>query len=287
MTARKRVAVYNLYWSTYGGGEQTAGAIAQALADDHDVTLLGPEPIDIKATIARLGIDLSGCAYQHADDDVSASVASGSYDLFINNTYRSSAKNNAPIGLYYVLFPGPRGTPRERVSRGIARGLASVIRHVKVGPLKHVYVGLERRTARTKWAESYTTFLSDSAFTALWVKRLWKVPSEVLYPPVRPEVLAGVKMPTIVSLGRFFDPKYGHCKKQLDLLHAFIELEQHGADGWRLELIGGADGNSRDYALAVRRGARGHAVGVHFIHAALKSGREGGWVDAAYQAPGG
>ena len=28
---RARVAVYNLYWSTYGGGEQVAGAIAQAL----------------------------------------------------------------------------------------------------------------------------------------------------------------------------------------------------------------------------------------------------------------
>ena len=46
-----RVAVYNLYWSTYGGGEQVAGAIAQALADDHEVVLLGPEPIDIEATI--------------------------------------------------------------------------------------------------------------------------------------------------------------------------------------------------------------------------------------------
>jgi predicted dehydrogenase len=28
------------------------------------------------------------------------------------------------------------------------------------------------------------------------------------------------------------------------------------------------------------------AVGVHFIHAALRSGSEGGWVDAAYTAPG-
>ncbi len=32
---------------------------------------------------------------------------------------------------------------------------------------------------------------------------------------------------------------------------------------------------------------RDGAVGVHFIHSALKSGREGGWVDAAYVAPGG
>ncbi|MEP7343952.1 MAG: Gfo/Idh/MocA family oxidoreductase [Gemmatimonadaceae bacterium] len=31
---------------------------------------------------------------------------------------------------------------------------------------------------------------------------------------------------------------------------------------------------------------RDGAVGVHFIHTALRSGREGGWVDASYEAPG-
>ena len=41
-----RIAVYDQYWSTLGGGEQFAGGIAAALADHHDVTLVGPEPID-------------------------------------------------------------------------------------------------------------------------------------------------------------------------------------------------------------------------------------------------
>jgi len=31
---------------------------------------------------------------------------------------------------------------------------------------------------------------------------------------------------------------------------------------------------------------RDGASGVHFIQAALQSGREGGWVDASYDAPG-
>jgi glycosyltransferase involved in cell wall biosynthesis len=146
----------------------------------------------------------------------------------------------------------------------VARGLAGVVRHIKVGPLKAVHVGLERRTARTSWAHSYTTFLSNSAFTAGWVTRMWKVPSTILYPPVRPEVTPGAKTTTIASVGRFFDPKYGHCKNQLDLLNAFIELERQGTLGWRLELVGGADASSREYALAVRRNARGHSVGVHF-----------------------
>ena len=107
-------------------------------------------------------------------------------------------------------------------------------------------------------------FLSNSTFTAEWVTRLWKVPSGILYPPVRPEVLAGTKSQTIASVGRFFEPKFGHSKKQRELLHAFIELERQGNKGWRLELIGGADASSRDYALLIRREAIGHEVGVHF-----------------------
>ena len=264
LMTRKRVAVYNLYWSTYGGGEQVAGGIAQALADDYAVVVLGPEPIDIDATIARLGVDLSGCGYQRVVDDASASAASADFDLFINTTYRSSAANQAPAGLYYVHFPGPPSSMRQRAMQTVARGLANVAGRIKVGRLKAVHTGLERRTARTSWTEGYTTFLSNSTFTAAWVTRMWKVPSAILYPPVRPEVLPGTKTLTIASVGRFFDPKFGHCKKQLDLLHAFISLEQQGADGWQLELVGGADANSRDYALAVRRQAIGHAVGVHF-----------------------
>ena len=261
---RLRVAVYNLYWSTYGGGEQVAGAIAQALMGAHDVVLLGPEPIDVATTIARLGVDLTGCSYQRVVDDLSASAASADFDLFINTTYLSSAVNQASAGLYYVHFPGQPQTTRQRLTQAVAGQGASVLRGVKAGKLKRIHAGFERRTRNIDWVGSYTTFLANSTFTATWVTRLWSVPSETLYPPVRPEVLPGEKSPTIAGLGRFFDPKFGHCKRQLDLLHAFLAMEQPNATGWRLELVGGADASSREYALAVRREAVGHPVGVHF-----------------------
>lgn len=263
-----KVAVFNLYWSTYGGGEQVAGAIATALADDHEVTLLGPEPIDVDAMKARLGLDLSGCGYLRVVDDETASAASADFDIFVNTTYRSATENQAPIGFYYVHFPGPPTTGRHRATQAATRAMAKLVERAKVDKLNAVHAGLERRTERTDWVHSYTTFLSNSRFTADWVKRMWNVPSTVLYPPVRPEVQPGTKSPTIAAIGRFFDPKFGHCKKQLDLLHAFVDLERdlerHGTPDWRLELVGGADATSRDYALAVRREAVGHAVGVHF-----------------------
>ena len=59
-------------------------------------------------------------------------------------------------------------------------------------------------------------------------------------------------------LGRFFDPKYGHSKKQHELLETFRRLHRSGRlPGWRMAIVGGCDAANRDYALAVRRAARG------------------------------
>ena len=55
-----RIAVYDRYWSTLGGGEQFAGGIAAALRSHHDVDLVGPEPIDTGRFAERLSIDLAG-----------------------------------------------------------------------------------------------------------------------------------------------------------------------------------------------------------------------------------
>ncbi len=262
--SRLRVGVYNLYWSTYGGGEQVAGAFAQALGSEHDVTLLGPEPVDTSATTARLGVDLTGCSYQRVVDDEAASAASAAFDVFVNCTYLSTAHNRAPLGLYYVHFPQPPVSVCRRAVQRLARVAADGLGMIHVDRLDRVRRGFDRRAARSDWTHTYTTFLANSAFTADWVTRLWKVPAEVLHPPVRPEVAPGEKAHLIASVGRFFDPMYGHCKKQLDLVAAFPLIEQQGANDWRLVLIGGADAASREYALAVRRAAVGHAVEVHF-----------------------
>ncbi|MFM8847115.1 MAG: glycosyl transferase family 1, partial [Actinomycetota bacterium] len=82
-----RVAIYNLYWSTYGGGEQVSGAIAESLRAGNQVTLLGPEPVDVRTTADRLGVDLSSCEWRRVVDDEEASVASADFDVFVNGTY--------------------------------------------------------------------------------------------------------------------------------------------------------------------------------------------------------
>ena len=64
-----RVGVYDLYWSTLGGGEQVDGSIAQVLAEaGHEVTLLGPWQPEVERTLERLGVDLSLCDHRTVVD---------------------------------------------------------------------------------------------------------------------------------------------------------------------------------------------------------------------------
>ena len=264
---RPKVAIYNLYWSTYGGGEQVSGAIAEILSKYCDVTLLGPEEPNIDATRARLGVDLGGCAWRKVVDDLEAGVASADFDVFINGTYRSHTVNQAPVGLYYVHFPEPPTTSRRKAIDAVARtGLGAM----KLAPrvpsrLEGVRRGLQRRVIDQSWVKSYTKFLSNSQYTAGWAKKLWDAESDIVYPPVRTSVTPGKKVELITSIGRFFDPSLGHSKKQLELLEAFTRMfSSHvGIGSWKLSFVGGADAASRDYALAIRRGAIGLPVAVY------------------------
>lgn len=263
---RLRVGVYDLYWSTLGGGEQVDGSIAQVLAGDHDVTLLGPHVPDVDATMRRLGVDLSACGYRRIVDDTEATDASGDFDVFINGTYLSKAINHAPIGYYYVHFPGEIPTPRDQFRSRL--GVAGV-KALSLAPrlpqrLTEVQAAFDRRVTRVEFVPTYTRYLANSQFTAGWIERLWGRPADVLYPPVRPSVRPGDKTPLVLVLGRFFDPSFGHSKKQHELLATFKSLHRAGRiPGWRMAIVGGCDASNRDYALAVRRAARGLPVEVH------------------------
>jgi glycosyltransferase involved in cell wall biosynthesis len=372
-----RIAVYDQYWSTLGGGEQFAGGIAVAFRDHHDVTLIGPEPIDLGRFRDRLGIDLAGLPLRPIDQESDVAALSSDYDVLVNCTYQSTAVNRASRGVYVVHFPGEvageaqrrkddvrrafgrrfpptvvlrsgfyqpdrRGGGRRTDGAGVvdiyapdgmpvgltvraerpatvrlwhgrtcladaaldtaeavelsftATGAwpqqvvvqSDTYRHeARPGVIWRYGVTLEavslagRRQAappdrlRTKLLppnrlghlDSYDTIASNSQFTARWVERLWHRRSEVLYPPVRMIDQAPVaKDPIILNVGRFFDPRRGHCKKQLELVRAFRQLHDDGAAaGWWLHLVGGCSPEDREYAMAVKRAALGLPVHVH------------------------
>ena len=165
VSPRLRVGVYDLYWSTLGGGEQVDGSIAQVLAADHDVTLLGPRPVDVEATRKRLGVDLSDCGYRRVDDDDEASAASADFDVFVNGTYLSKAINRAPIGYYYVHFPGEIRSRRDDLrSRARHRRREGACRSRRGLPqrLTEVRAAFDRRVERVEFVPTYTRYLANS-----------------------------------------------------------------------------------------------------------------------------
>ncbi len=86
--------------------------------------------------------------------------------------------------------------------------------------------------------ESYPRILSISQFTSQWIQRYWNKGSQLLYPPVDVGHIKPKKSKRnwIVHIGRFFAG--GHSKKQLELVHAFSELNRSGIHDWELHFIG-------------------------------------------------
>lgn len=261
MSGRRRVGVYDLYWGTLGGGEQVAGTMAEVLSRDHDVTLLSPDHVDADLAMERLGVDVSACGSRYVVDDVDASAASVDFDLFINGTYRSRAVNRSPLGWYYVHFPQipPGRSDTVRHLLGIAGVRALSLPPRLPERLVQVQAGFGRRVQQLGFVATYERYIANSNFTAQWVRRLWDVPAEVIYPPVRSDVAVVGKQPTILNVGRFFDPRSGHSKKQLELIGAF---KQAAIAGWELVLAGGCDGANREYVLSARRAAIGTPIAL-------------------------
>lgn len=115
--------------------------------------------------------------------------------------------------------------------------------------------------SRADFLATYDLVLSNSEFTAEWVRRLWDVESDVLHPPVTMFERAP-KERIISSVGRFFR-EGGHSKKQLELVTAFGRLVESGVEGWELHLAGGCAPAAEPYLAEVRAAAEGLPVVFH------------------------
>lgn len=122
---------------------------------------------------------------------------------------------------------------------------------------------LYRPLPNKNFLDTYDTLIANSTFTQGWIRRWWAREATVLYPPVRLHE-PGEKAPIILGVGRFFAPKAGHSKKQLEMVEAFRGLvERGGAEGWSLHLVGGCSESDRAYLDQVRAAAEGLPVQLH------------------------
>ena len=105
----RRIAVFDAYWSTAGGGEAYAAGVADVLSRSNAVTLLAHEPVDTEWLAERLGADLSRVAVEVIDPTAPLERSSAGFDLLVNLSYRDHGRNGARHGIYVVHFPDEPG----------------------------------------------------------------------------------------------------------------------------------------------------------------------------------
>jgi len=225
--ARKRIGIFNEYWTSLGGGELRALHIGLALLHIGDVYIISRQPIDLAKICGHFGLSSQGLKQAVIPDFGEKDTAY--LDIFINTAFCSKIHSRAKKSAYLVSFPHMGGDASEMLS--------------------------------------YDVLIANSIFTQRWCHNYWPASTtDLLYPAVdvSSSTVTHPKEKIIVSVGRFFFS--GHNKKQAEMVTAFRELIQDAryAD-WRLVLIGGcnkAHSVDQDYLSRVQASAQGLPIDI-------------------------
>lgn len=107
----KKIAIYDRYLSTVGGGERYSCKIAEVLSKQNEfkVDLITDIFADLKKVSRRLNLDLSRVnlkIFPFVSEDYAVRITK-KYDLFINATYLSSLPAFGQKNIYLCYFPTP------------------------------------------------------------------------------------------------------------------------------------------------------------------------------------
>ena len=199
--------LYSDWLTALGGGERYLYAIADAVGNEGEVTIAGPELPDGER-MQRLGFSSAYRVRQIRRPSLPSETAA--YDVFVHLTTRLPMRSAAGRSVAIVQFPADNA------------GAVRCWRHPR-GRL---------RAGRPRLALSGYEFIVYSDFVRGWLRRRWHVDAEVLTPPLllngdQPSLdeLLPQKHPQILSVGRFFGD--GRMKRQ----GVLIESLRSSAEG--------------------------------------------------------
>ena len=113
---------------------------------------------------------------------------------------------------------------------------------------------------------AYDVVMANSEYTRGWIRELWDLDAEVLFPPIQTDRMhpAAQREKAVVSVGRFFAPGLGHAKRQLDLVQFFGRAHRSGTlpPDWRMYVVGGCEDSQRPYLAQVVAAGQGLPVEV-------------------------
>jgi hypothetical protein len=131
-----KVAVYNRFLQSMGGGERHSSMLAQVLADDgHEVDLVGHKDVGKDLLADHLGLNLGKVNLRIVPERGEPQVArlSAEYELFVNASYMSRVKAQAPRNLYLCYFPTPFDHDLAGWQRRLVRAFGPHVRQARPG----------------------------------------------------------------------------------------------------------------------------------------------------------
>ena len=131
-----KVAVYNRFLQSMGGGERHSSMLAQVMADEgHEVDLVGHEDVGKEILADHLGLNLGKVSLRIVPDRGEPQVArlSAEYELFVNASYMSRVKAQAARNLYLCYFPTPFDHDLAGWQRRLVRAFGPHVRQARPG----------------------------------------------------------------------------------------------------------------------------------------------------------
>lgn len=213
---KQKALIYNNYLNTSGGGERSTLDLARALSSlGFEITIACAQKnsFSLQSLSEAFGIPeaLSWSVFECENEtEIEDYLLKNDFYLFANHTTSSFMPNKAPFGIYVVMFP----FLRDENSRVALR--------------------------------TYNLVSCISNFTQTYVHLFWgeDLPTTVIPPPISDSLLRSSPPPfeekekLIILIGRF--NVFGHHKRQLDAIEAFLALQQRGVldKSWRFVVAG-------------------------------------------------
>lgn len=229
-----KIALYDPYLDTIGGGERYVCTIAEELSKSNEVSIFWNDQSIIKKISERLHLDLSKTKivpdpFINKSTFYTKYTTQNKYDRLFFLSDGSFPFGFSKINYLHFQFPV----------------------HWTNG--KSIMNQLKLRT--------YKSVICNSQFTKKIIDQTYGIKSVVIYPPVDLDQFIPLnKEKIILSVARF--SKSLHSKKQEVLIEAFKKLNNEGVKDWKLILTGGMDSDSKEIIEKLRQLSSGYPVEI-------------------------
>lgn len=199
-----KICVYEWALHRIGGGQKVFMKMAECLSREHDVDILTLFKVERQWIEREYSVKLPNVnirslfeerdtkreSYLHTISAAKVSSISAEYDLFINSNHET-VKPRSKKSIIYFHFP-------ELKRYRKARNIFDAFLLLGYAILKSFY---------GNHTKDYGITICNSNYTKKWLRRLWKIDSIVLNPPIDTKKIPRKRQNIILSAGRIAQDK--------------------------------------------------------------------------------